>query len=34
MQDENQSNLERIQNEKDLWETKFDQKRKALKEIE
>lgn len=34
MQEENQSNLERIQNEKDIWEQKFDQKRKALKEIE
>jgi uncharacterized small protein (DUF1192 family) len=26
--------LDRLQNERDLWEQKFDQKRKALKEVE
>ena len=32
--EENQSHIDRIQNERDVWEQKFDQKRKALKEIE
>ena len=34
MHDENQANCERIQSERDMWEQKFEQKRKALKEIE
>ena len=32
--EENHANFERIQSEKDMWEQKFEQKRKALKEIE
>ncbi len=34
MQDEAQSQIERITSEKELWENKYEQKRKALKEIE
>lgn len=34
MQEENHANVERVQNERDMWEQKFEQKRKALKEIE
>ena len=34
MQEENHSNVERVQSERDMWEQKFEQKRKALKEIE
>ena len=32
--EENQTQIERVQNERDLWESKFEQKRRALKEIE
>ena len=34
LQDEAQSQIERITSEKELWENKYEQKRKALKEIE
>lgn len=34
VQDEAQSQIERITSEKELWENKYEQKRKALKEIE
>ena len=34
MQDEAQSQIERITSEKELWENKYEQKRKALKDIE
>ena len=34
MQEEAQSQIERITSEKELWENKYEQKRKALKEIE
>ena len=32
--DEAQSQVERVTSEKDLWESKYEQKRKALKDIE
>lgn len=34
LSEENQGHIDRIQNERDVWEQKFEQKRKALKEIE
>ena len=34
IQDEAQSQIERITSEKELWENKYEQKRRALKEIE
>jgi hypothetical protein len=34
VQDEAQSQIERLTSEKELWENKYEQKRKALKEIE
>jgi len=32
--EEKKNQINRLQSEKDLWEQKFDQKRKALKEVE
>ena len=34
LQDEAQSQIERITSEKELWENKYEQKRKALKDVE
>ena len=34
LQEEGQGNVERIQSERDMWEQKYEQKRRALKEIE
>jgi hypothetical protein len=34
VQDEAQSQIERITSEKELWDNKYELKRKALKEIE
>ena len=34
MQDEAQGQIERVTSEKELWESKYEQKRKALKELE
>ena len=33
-QDEVQANVDRLRNEKDMWATKFEQKRKALRAID
>jgi hypothetical protein len=34
VQDDAQTQIERITTEKELWESKYEQKRRALKEIE